>query len=150
MPYLKSPLTRLFCFAIMMTSILAYAQDVVVPVGTNEAFLLSLAAAIGLKEATTLGIVQAVVQVLMKFIVSPWAESLLAKSGAAKLYIYLGLNILGGVIAGMVSENLTIMQALLSSGVLASIMLLVNQIMKQTTKVDDKGVNAIEVPFKRM
>lgn len=115
----------------LLTPLLVIAQEAV-PAVTNEQFLLFLAASIGgIGGLKTLGIVQVAAQVFMKFLGTPWADSLTKKNGAIKITIYLVFVIVAGVAGLMLKDGLTIGAALLHSTTLAAFGVLANQLWKQ-------------------
>lgn len=121
----------IFLIMAIFAPIIALAQDILVPIITNEQFLMSLVASVGGAAGLKgLALVAVVVQVLMKFIGTPWAKTLLKNNGQWKLTIYLILTLAGGVTALMVG-GLTIGAAILHSVTLASFGVLGNQLYKQ-------------------
>lgn len=108
----------------------AFAQDAV-PVVTNDEALQALFSMVGgLKGASAIAIAYAVCQFLMKFIGTPWADSLLKNNGQWKLTIYLVLSLLVTTL-GVVVAGGTWGAALASGGAVAAFGVLVNQLWKQ-------------------
>lgn len=106
-------------------------MDVVIPVLTNEEFLSQAVKLIGgFKGASTLIAIGIVVQVFMKFIATPWADSLPGDAGKYKLIAYLACTYALGVVTQM-GTGVEIIPALFGSTSLASLGLLINQIYKQ-------------------
>lgn len=108
----------------------AFAQDAV-PVVTNDEFLGAFLEAIGgIKGASGIAIAFAVVKLLMKFIGTPWADSLLKNNGQWKLTVYLVLSALSTMMAVVVAGG-TWGAALVSAGVISALGVLMNQLYKQ-------------------
>jgi len=89
-----------------------------------EFFLKSIGGAQG---ASALAIVALVVQVLMKFVATPWANRLLVGKGETKLAIVLLLTYIGGLTALIIS-GLTFGAAFLHSTSLSALLVLLNEI----------------------
>lgn len=106
-------------------------MDVVIPVMTNEEFLSQALALLGgVKGLSTLAIIAVAVQVFMKFVGTPWANSLPGDAGKYKLISYLACTYVLGVATQMMA-GMQIVPALFSSTSLASLVLLINQLYKQ-------------------
>jgi hypothetical protein len=116
----------------MLFPFMVFAEDapVVVP---NQEFLGFLIQSIGgFSGASTLVAVGLVVQILMKFIGTPWADLLFgAASGKWKLLIVAVLSLAGGVLGLMTAGGLTLGAALVHSATLTAVMVLFNQVYKQ-------------------
>lgn len=128
---------KLWLFAFMifaLFSVMALAQvgvDPSVPPATNEDFLALLIQSIGgVKSLGSLAVVALAVQVVMKFLGTPWADKLFEKSGAVKLLLIALFTLVGGVTTLMMS-GLTLGAALVHSTSLTAIMVLFHQIYKQ-------------------
>jgi len=120
-----------FLIMALFAPFIVLAQDVLVPIVTNEQFLISLVASIGgATGLKTMGIVALAVQVLMKFLGTPWADSLMKNNGQWKLTAYLVFTLVGGVVGLMVS-GLSFGAAFVHSGTLAALGVLANQLYKQ-------------------
>lgn len=114
--------------------IFMYAQDVVpiLPPVSNEDFLGLLIQSIGgLKGASTLAIVGVVVQLLMKFVGTPFADGLFKNAGPWKLSLVGLLSWAGGVLSLMQVSHLSFGAAFVHSSSLMAFMVLANQIYKQ-------------------
>lgn len=127
-----------FVFALFLP-FFAYAQEVVQPVlelppVTNTDFLQLLIQSLGgLKGASALAIAGTAVQVLLKFLATPWAGGLLKNvKGGTKLLVVSGLSMLGGVLALMVPPtSLSLGAALVHSTTLTAFMVFANQLYQQ-------------------
>jgi hypothetical protein len=119
-------------FLVFLIPLMLFAQDLVVPVSSNEDFIgLLLQSLGGLKGASSLAIAGIVVQLLMKFVGTPWADKLFANAGPWKLIIVALLSYLSGVVGLMASAGLSFGAAALHSSVLAAFMVFLNQVYKQ-------------------
>lgn len=122
--------TALSLLGLMFFSVLAFAQEVT-PI-SNEDFISALLQSLGgIKGASVLAIVGLVVQLIMKFIGTPWADSLLKNSGQWKLTLVLLLSYVGGVVTLMATTGVPFGTAVLHASVMSSLMVLINQIYKQ-------------------
>lgn len=102
---------------------------------SNESFFASVSNAIGqMKGATTLGIVAILVQLIIQFLKTSYANHIFRKvSGEAKLSIVLGLTVVGTVIP-LVGQGMEWAAALTSGAALSATMVFFNQIWKQFFK----------------
>ena len=124
---------------ILLFTSLAFSQDVLVsdliPM-SNEDFMASLVASLGgMKSFTVLGVIFVLVQTAMKFLGTPWADSLI-NSGKWKLTIYVAMSLVGGICGLMVSQGLTFQAALVHSSTFAAFGVFLHQIYKQFVKKD--------------
>ncbi len=134
--------------AFLMIPLFAYAQEAVAPavaaVATtadpNVQFLQMLLASLGgLKGASTLAIVGAVIQMLLQFIDLPWATGVFGKmfsdwQGHKKLLTVSFLTLVGGVVSLVSLNHLSWGAALVHSTTLTAFMVFANQIYQQVTK----------------
>jgi hypothetical protein len=104
---------------------------------SNDEFIGALMTSLGgMKGAGALAIAGMVVQLLMKFLYTPWAgEYLKDASGMMKLNLVSGLTLVAGVIAMMTPAGggLTLGAALIHATTLSAIMVFGHQIWKQYT-----------------
>lgn len=116
----------------LLASFQVFAQDVVIPVVTNEDFFKLLIESIGgAKGATTLAIVGIAVKLILSFFSTEMAGQVFKKlSGGVKLTIVLALTLVSGVVALMVS-GVPLVTALLHSTTLSAFVVLSNQVYKQ-------------------
>lgn len=123
-------------FAVFMISVSSFAQEVVIP--TNDFIMMLLESIGGMKGASTLAIVFAVVQILLKFLntelFGKWFKDM---KGSTKLTIVLALTMISGVLSLMTVGGLTLGAALLHSTTLASFSVLANQLYKQFVVKED-------------
>lgn len=127
-----------FVFALFLP-LLLFAQETLPPPETlpevpNVDFLQFLIQSLGgLKGAGTLAIVGVVVQVVIKFLSTPWSGELFKKlTGAKKLLIVTGLSLVGGVVGLMLPPtSLTLGAALVHSTTMTAFMVFANQAYKQ-------------------
>ena len=102
-----------------------------IPVLSNEQFLSQALVLLGgLKGASALGVTAVVVQLVMKFLATPWADSLPAKQGQYKLIVFLGCTLVSGILAQL-AAGMELLPALFSSSTLAAVMVFANQLYKQ-------------------
>lgn len=121
-------LVSLFAF-----SFLAFAQDVVLPppVSNNDFLLFAWQAIGGAWGAGSLAIAGAVVQVLMKFVVTPFFDGMKI-AGKYKFLAVAVLTYMSAVIALMAGPaKLSLVNALFDGSVLLPLMVMVHQIIKQ-------------------
>ena len=108
----------------------SFAQEAVavLPDSSNLDFLEFFLKSIGgAKGMSGLALVAIVVQVLMKFVGTPWANGLLAGKGEMKLTLVLALTYVGGLTTLMVS-GLTFGAAFLHSTSLSALLVLLNEV----------------------
>jgi len=101
----------------------------------NEVFLKALVESIGgLKGASTLVVVAGVVQLLIKFLKTPWAGFLFKNvKGSVKLALVAGLTLIGGVSGLMLVEGLSFAAAAIHSTSLTALTVFLHQIYKHFT-----------------
>lgn len=119
------------CF-LMFTGLQVYAQDVIIPVVTNDEFISQLFLSLGgLKGATSLAIAGVIVKLILQFASTEMFGKIFKNlSGGVKLTIVLGLSLASGVIALMLS-GVPLVTALLHSSTLSAFVVLSNQVYKQ-------------------
>ena len=125
-------------FGFTMTSLVAFAQEVLPEVPTQDFISFLIQSLGGLKGAGTLAIVAAVVQILIMFLKTPLFGQLFKNvSGSIKLLIVTALSLVGGVVGLMSVEGLTIGAALVHSTTLTAFTVLAHQLYKQFIEKKD-------------
>lgn len=114
-----------FVTAFVLTTVVL-AQDATVPASDFIADLIK--AITSSKGLSTMAIVAVVVQLLIKFMNTDWANSLFKSlSGAMKLVVVHGLTLIASVV-GMMLQGSTLLQALSSGVILTALMVYGNEI----------------------
>lgn len=116
--------------AMLFAPLLAFAQDVVV---ANDQFLMDLIQSIGgIKGAGALGIALVVTQLLVKFLKTPIAGSLMKNvNSKAKLIIVSVITVASAVLSLKASTDISWLAALTHSSVLATITVYFHQLYKE-------------------
>ena len=111
---------------------IAFAQETVGAVSEIDALSFLIQSIGGMKGASTLAIVGTIVQVVMKALQTPLISNW---AGKWKLLLVAGLNMVGGVVALLLTQpEIGIWGALLHSSMLAAISVFGHQVMKQFQK----------------
>ena len=126
-----------FLFA-MVFSAVAFAQEVLPEVATQDFITFLVQSLGGIKGVSTLALVGIVVQILVMFLKTPLFGQIFKNvSGPIKLLIVSALSLIGGVSALMSVEGLTIGAALIHSSTLTAFTVLLHQVYKQFIEKKD-------------
>lgn len=127
-------ISTLLFVPIVLFCIIAFGQDVPVPPVDDGALFSELLKLFTLKGASTMAVVAAIVQFLLRFLNSSLFNQWFSKlDGHIKLLLVSFFTITGSIVS-LMSGGMTFLSALTSGVVLTSVMVFVNQLIQQFSK----------------